>query len=251
MRQVLRLLGLAGPWLGLLACAAGTTGRADAMAPEEPAPDPGVLAASAEGRALRWATFGHGPRRVLLVGGIHGDEREGELAARELPRAFLAQEGAAERATLVVIDDLNPDGSARKTRGNARGVDLNRNFPAASFAPSRAHGAGPLCEPEARALAELVAGWRPELVVVLHSWRGAEFVNFDGPARELAARFAAASGMELRASDDFEPTPGSFGSWAGTTLGLPVLTIEFRRGRSPESAWELVREALLAAVLDG
>ena len=94
-----------------------------------------------------------------------------------------------------------------------------------------------------------MAGWRPELVLVLHSWRGAEFVNFDGPAGELAARFAATSGMELCRSDALAPTPGSFGSWAGTTLGLPVLTIEFRRGRSPESAWELVRAALLAAVL--
>jgi len=208
-----------------------------------------VLATSTEGRPLRMATLGHGPRRVLWVGGIHGDEREGAQATAELPAAFAAEPGALERVTLLVIEDLNPDGTLKKTRGNGRGVDLNRNFPAANFRESSRHGDEPLSEPEARALGELVASWRPELVLVAHSWREQEFVNFDGPAAALAARFAELSGFELRASDALEPTPGSFGSWAGVTLGLPVLTIEWRRGRTGESAWAATRAAILAVIL--
>jgi hypothetical protein len=208
------------------------------------------LATSVEGRAIRAATLGHGPRRVVWVGGIHGDEREGSCATAELPAAFLAEPGAAERVTLIVIEDLNPDGSERKTRANAHGVDLNRNFPAASFRTSRRHGREPMCEPESRALGELVASWRPALVLVAHSFRGAEFVNFDGPAHEVAERFAERTGLELRASDALEPTPGSFGTWAGVELGVAVLTLEFRCGAAPEAAWAATRAAILAAVLD-
>lgn len=208
-----------------------------------------TLATSLEGRPIRAATLGHGPRRVVWVGGIHGDEREGAHATAELRAAFLAVEGAEERVTLTIVEDLNPDGSIRHVRGNARGVDLNRNFPAETFRAARAHGTEPLSEPETRALAELVASWRPDLVVVAHSWRGREFVNFDGPARPLALRFAETTGFAVRESSTLGPTPGSFGAWAGGTLGLHVLTLEFLRGRTPESAWTATREAILATIV--
>jgi predicted deacylase len=225
--------------------------RAKVTPARHEAADPwSALATSVEGRPIRMATLGHGPRRVLWVGGIHGDEREGALATVELPAAFQARTGAEERVTLLVIEDLNPDGSGRKTRGNAHGVDLNRNFPAETFRASGRHGKAALCEPESRALAELVASWRPELVLVAHSARGQEFVNFDGPARERAERFARESGFAVRGSEELEATPGSFGRWAGVELGLAVLTIEYRRGRDPLEAWRATRGAILA-VIDG
>jgi predicted deacylase len=207
-----------------------------------------TLAVSRAGRPIRAATFGHGPRRVLWVGGIHGDEREGALATAELPAAFLAEPGAAERVTLTVIEDLNPDGTAARRRTNERGVDLNRNFPAASFRAGARNGLAPLSEPESLALFELVAGWQPELVLVAHAWRGAQFVNFDGPARAEAEAFAARAGFELRESQELEPTPGSLGSWANER-GVRVLTLEYRRGMAPADAWQATRAAILAAVL--
>ena len=207
-----------------------------------------TLATSVEGRPIRALTLGHGPRRVLWVGGIHGDEREGMSATAELPAAFLAMPGAGERVTLVVIEDLNPDGSAKKTRGNGHGVDLNRNFPADSFRAGGRHGREALCEPESLALAELVGSWRPHVVLVAHSFRGAEFVNFDGPGREMAERFAEESGFEVRESEELDATPGSFGAWAGVMLGLPVLTVEYRRGSEPKEAWDVTRAAILAVI---
>jgi len=205
-----------------------------------------TLGSSHEGRPIRALSVGHGPRRVLWVGGIHGDEREGAAATAALPGAFLLEPGAAERVTLTVIEDLNPDGTALVRRTNARGVDLNRNFPAANFR-SAGRNREPLSEPESRALFELLEAWEPELVLVAHSWRERQFVNWDGPARALAERFAACSGFELRASSTLGPTPGSLGSWAEENA-LALLTLEFRRASDPDAAWEATRAAILALV---
>ncbi len=257
------LYALLAGLLALVACAATGAAPGDAEKAAEPSGAPGVgtesalvsagdpwtpLATSREGRPLLHATLGHGPRRVLWIGGIHGDEREGARATAVLPAAFLSEPDAAERVTLLVIEDLNPDGTARKTRGNARGIDLNRNFPAANFRASAHDGREPLSEPESLALFELLTSWQPELVLVAHSWPDAQFVNYDGPARELAERFAARAGLEMRESRELAPTPGSLGSWSNER-GLALLTLEYRRGTRPEEAWTLTRAAILEAIL--
>lgn len=208
-----------------------------------------AIGASHAGRPLRATRLGHGPRRVLWIGGIHGDEREGAVATAQLPHRLLAEPGALARVTLTIVEDANPDGTAQGTRGNARGVDLNRNYPAPNFQPSRFFGLTPLDQPEARALHDLILAERPHLVVVMHAWRGDHFVNYDGPAAALAQRFAALSGYRVQASDGIAPTPGSLGSWVGGTLGIPILTIEYERGTEPWTAWFDTRAAILAVVL--
>src|SRR5712672_3325200 len=64
---------------------------------------------------------GPGPR-ILVVGCIHGNEPAGIAIVRALERTH-------PKADLWLVPDLNPDGVAAGTRQNARGVDLNRNFP--------------------------------------------------------------------------------------------------------------------------
>lgn len=209
----------------------------------------GELARSVEGRPIRVRTVGHGPRQVLWIGGIHGNEREGRVATAELAAAFLAQPEAAERVTLTLVEDANPDGSAADRRPNARGVDLNRNFPAQNFRGGARRGAEPLSEPETRALHDLVERLEPDLVLVAHSWPDDRFINHDGPARDLAERFAATSGWPVRESGDLHATPGSLGSWVGGTLGLPILTLEYRRGTDPEAGWAATRAAILEAIV--
>jgi protein MpaA len=44
------------------------------------------------------------------------------------------------------------------------------------------------------------------------------------------------------------PTPGSFGSWAGIDLQIPVITLELPRDLPSEKAWEGNRDALLEAI---
>lgn len=208
-----------------------------------------VVGESVQGRPIRVKTLGHGPRRVLLIGGIHGDEAEGSYAVEQLPAAF-AEAGIADRVTLTLLQDANPDGRAAGTRANANGVDLNRNFPARNFDPADPVGGGrPLSQPESRVVANIIDRDKPQLVIVMHSWVDREFINYDGPATELAQRFSATSSIPVTESNSFAPTPGSLGSYAGRDLGIPVLTVEFRKGSDPSADWRKVHDALLQAIL--
>lgn len=150
---------------------------------------------SAEGRPLLAVALpGDGPV-VMVTAGIHGIEYVGVRVALEVLRR-----GPVPGARLVVCPVLNPDGYARTwasggqaavgaLRKNARGVDLNRNFPLPWGArPSRLAAAGsddpraatyrgpsPLSEPESAALAALVAELEPHASANLHSFLGTLF----------------------------------------------------------------------------
>ncbi len=95
-------------------------------------------------------------RTVMVVGAIHGTELAGRAVTHRL-RGVRPPRGVA----LLIVDDLNPDGSAAGTRQNAGGIDLNRNFPfnwRAMGMPFDTYypGAAPLSEPESRAAAALI-----------------------------------------------------------------------------------------------
>jgi predicted deacylase len=200
-------------------------------------------AQSVEARPIHvWTRQGHpNAPRVLIIGGIHGDEPEA-LAALAPLRATLTDQRAV---TIRLIEDLNPDGTAHRTRTNARGVDLNRNWPTANFAPRTRHGSAPLSEPETRFALNHINHFQPHAIIVYHSARNGPFVNFDGPAETLAKAFADAAHAtdprwHVRASMGY-PTPGSLGTWAGVERHIPILTIEFARGHDPA----LVERALI------
>lgn len=207
-----------------------------------------VLGVSVQGRPIRTLTLGHGLRKVLFIGGIHGDEPEGGYSTTQLPAAFEAA-GLADAVTLTILEDANPDGRAAFKRGNANGVDINRNFPASNFDTSNpAYGGAPLTQPESRLLFDLISRLSPDLVLVVHSWVDKQFVNFDGPARQIAERFSVDSGMPLTPSGDFAPTPGSLGSFVGRDRRTPVVTIELRKGSDPKVDWEQIHSAVLNAI---
>jgi len=208
-----------------------------------------TIGRSHEGRPLRVRRVGRGPRRVLWIGGIHGNEREGAVSTAELPTALAAVPGALDDVTLTILEDVNPDGTVAGTRGNARGVDLNRNYPADNFLPGSKYGQRPLDQPEARALHGLVRAERPDLVIVAHSWRNDHFINFDGPAVRHAELFSQRSGYRVKPSDRIHPTPGSLGSWIGRKLQIPILTLEHERGSDPWSCWIDTRDAILAVIV--
>lgn len=204
---------------------------------------------SVEGRPLRMLRVGHGRRTVLWIGGIHGDEPQGVVATASLAGAF-EQAGLESRVTLVILEDDNPDGRVRHTRDNANHVDLNRNFPARNFDKTNPENGGtPLSQPESRALYDLIRRVHPDLVISCHASRGHRFINYDGPAKAIAERFSAASGLPVEVSNALGfGTPGSLGSLIGIDRGMPILTVELLRDSNPAADWFAIRRAALSVI---
>lgn len=88
-----------------------------------------LLGESWEGRPIIGHWFGKGPRKVVLVGNIHGgtEENTHRLALEMISHFEEHLEEIPADVTLWIIPTANPDGLAKGTRRNAHGVDLNRN----------------------------------------------------------------------------------------------------------------------------
>lgn len=198
-------------------------------------------------RAAQVTPARSGAKRVYIIASIHGSEPEGRRGL-DLIAAELEAISRGANIALRVVDDANPDGSARRQRGNARGIDLNRNWPAQNFSPGGAGGINPLSEPETHAVAADIDSFAPDLVIVLHSIASGPFVNYDGPAAAHAGAFADGA---LRSDQRWRlvpnmgyPTPGSLGSYLGQDRGIGILTIEFKRGQSARSVANALRLGL-------
>jgi protein MpaA len=152
-----------------------------------------LLGESLQGRPIRVFHRGDPEQiRVLVVGCIHGDECAGIRVARRLrngrPRPFV---------DLWILPNLNPDGRAAHTRQNARGVDLNRNFPFRWEPAPRGRyypGRRPASEPETRILMRLVKAIEPDITIWFH--QPLALVDASGDVR-IERRYARLIGLPL------------------------------------------------------
>jgi protein MpaA len=172
-----------------------------------------------------------GGAEIVILASIHGDEAETTVVVSEALRCL--HRGDLHAAVILCA---NPDGMLRGTRGNARGVDLNRNFPTANWSPdpvcykTRAKdardialspGAHPASEPETTALLSLLERLRPRAVVSLHAALACiDDAGGSHLGRELATRCALPLITEIGYA-----TPGSMGTWA-TEQGMTLVTWE-------------------------
>jgi hypothetical protein len=172
--------------------------------------------------------------RVMVVGGIHGDELSSSAVA--LRWLKLADDSPLETPFPVhwrFIPALNPDGllSQPPRRVNAHGVDLNRNFPTPNWErdakiyweiktrkdPRRWPGTQPLSEPESRFLHAQMDSFKPQLIVSIHAPYGV--LDFDGPS-------VPPSKLGRLYLDQVGIFPGSLGNYGGVHKGIPVVTVE-------------------------
>jgi protein MpaA len=171
------------------------------------------------------------PYRVLLVGGIHGDE----LSSVSIVFNWMSQlrDEKFQPFQWRVLPCLNPDGvlASPATRVNANGVDLNRNFPTLDWSadalrywktktgsdPRRYPGSKALSEPESRGVIEMIKAFHPDVIVSVHAPYGV--LDFDGPQKP-PERFGY---LHLQLLGTY---PGSLGNFAGMNLSLPVITLE-------------------------
>ena len=207
------------------------------------APEYLSMGKTVRGRDITAIVFGSGAKRVLVFGGIHGDEQHTTVVARALA-VHINPETLPPNLTLVIVPDVNPDGLMASTRVNANGVDINRNFPSKTWRSAytemtRYPGLKPSSEPETRAVLSLLERYPPHLVVTLHAALGC--VNWDGPGGQFAQIMAAVNGYPLCSSLGYE-TPGSLGLLMGIDRQIPTVTIELRS----KGASQLVEENLPA-----
>jgi protein MpaA len=173
-----------------------------------------VIGHSVHGQPIQaWHLEGAGPR-VLAVGCIHGNECSGIDIVDALARTH-------PREDLWLVPDLNPDGRAARTRGNARGVDLNRSFPNGR-------------EPETRAAVALIRRIHPAVTIWFH--QAEDRVRGWGRSKEVARRYARLAGMRYATV----PWPtGAATRWQNTALGERSFVVELPRERL--TPWQLDR----------
>ena len=198
-----------------------------------------VPAKSVQGRQIMLREFKPEQKaaaRVLVIGGIHGDELTSASIVFRWLELLQQPGGDADQYHWRVIPVLNPDGLLAKPpqRVNARGVDLNRNFPTYIWLkeaprywetktnrdPRRYPGKAPSSEPESRWLHDEITRFRPDVIVSIHAPYG--ILDFDGPPTGIEApvRFGH---LRLNRVGVY---PGSLGNFGGLKEGIPVVTLE-------------------------
>ncbi|MDQ3953639.1 MAG: DUF2817 domain-containing protein [Actinomycetota bacterium] len=205
-----------------------------------------LLGYSHEGRPIKAYRLGDPASEnvVLVVGCIHGNECAGKkvitaLKSRPTPRGV----------KIWMIDALNPDGAAAGTRQNARGVDLNRNFPRKWRRQGRrwsTYYSGPrrASEKETRHAMRFVAETRPDVTIWYH--QAMALVDRSGGRRAIQRRYARMVGLRLRRLD---PLPGTATRWQNHRFDNSTsFVVELPGG---ELAWKSARLHARAVVTVG
>jgi murein peptide amidase A len=181
------------------------TRRADEVANERSLQ---LLGRSVEGRPIRAHRIGNprSPKRVLVFGCVHGDECAGMRVTQLLVNLTRPID-----VDLWVVQDLNPDGHRQWQRGNARGIDLNRDFRAVT-------------QRETRIARKLILRLRPDATIWYHQPQAV--VRAWGPSRATARRYARLAGEPYRS---LEWPPGSASRWQNG-IGLVSFVVELPPG---------------------
>lgn len=170
-------------------------------------------------------------QKILVLSLIHGDETPSGSVSR------LWMERLSEimpRNDWRVVPILNPDGVKLKTRTNAKGVDVNRNFPTQDWDPlalkswkdltgsnpRRYPGPQSASEPETLCTLAHIKDFSPDFIISIHTPIGV--LDFDGPQK---LNFPSFKPLPWQSLGNF---PGSLGRYMWKEHGVPVLTVELK-----------------------
>lgn len=170
-------------------------------------------------------------KKILVIAGIHGDEKEANDLALQWHRRLERIKTPSNHWRIVPL--LNPDGARNRTRFNSNKADLNRNFPTKDWEevalkhwqekqnsdPRRYPGNAPGSEAETKCAILHIEDFKPDLVVSIHTPYG-QF-DFDGPETKRLNSML----LPWKRLGTF---PGSLGRYLWDERGIPVLTIELK-----------------------
>lgn len=185
-----------------------------------------VIGRSVRGRPIRAYRLGEPGRpdvpRVVLIATMHGNERD----TRQILHA-LRNGRSIVGIDLWVVPEYNPDGLAAGTRRNARGIDLNRNFPYkwADLDGSYESGRGPASEPETKAVMRFLKKVRPDRVLSFH--QPLTGVDTDTKHPGFARKVARALRLPTRTLDCGGTCHGTMTMWFNHRFKGSALTVEY------------------------
>jgi protein MpaA len=186
--------------------------------------------------------------KILILGGVHGNEIEGTTLAFGLLREFSTSFNFKMNLTLVPA--FNLDGVISQTRVNGNGVDLNRNLPTQDWNPKAfdiKYPPGPSAgsESENKSLISFLEAEKPQFIISLHSWH--PLLNVNGNCINEAQAISSLTGYEIKEEIGY-PTPGCLGTYAGLERNMPTLTYEIERGLALDKVLSLHTPAIMAAL---
>lgn len=126
--------------------------------------------------------FGNGPIKVLLWSQMHGNESTTTRSLLGLFEHLSSKRGVrlVEGLSLIIIPQLNPDGSSAYSRLNANKIDLNRD-------------AVDLTQPESVALRKVFDSFAPDFCFNLHGQRSIFAAGKGGKSATLSFLSPAAN----------------------------------------------------------
>jgi hypothetical protein len=182
-----------------------------------------VIGRSVAGRPIRaWHLGTPGATKVVLVATMHGDESRVSAIL-----AALRDGPAVHGVDLWVVPTYNPDGRARHRRQNARGVDLNRNYPASWRRVGGRYDSGraPASEPETRAMMGFLSRVRPAYVVSFH--QPLHGVDTLGERPGFSRRLARALHLPVKRFSCDGGCHGTMTMWFNRRFPGHAVTVEF------------------------
>jgi len=216
---------------------------------------------SVQGRAIYASYFGSGSKKILFFGAMHGSEAN----TKNTMNKWIAElESNSDRIpvdkTIIVVPTFNPDGIANKSRFNANGVDLNRNFASSSWVSGTyflnnfyetGGGLSPFSEPESIAIKNLVVRESPYITLSYHSAAGYTVPSNTSNSIELAKIYSQLSGYRYIAPGTvgaftYDIT-GTFEGWAGES-GYNAIVIELSSAYTDQfiqnkiAMWEMITQ---------
>jgi murein tripeptide amidase MpaA len=183
------------------------------------------------------------PNRYLVMGQMHGDEPAGAYVV--LNRLLKA--APIPDIALWLVPTMNPDGRRRGTRTNARGVDLNRNFPSRTWvkqgwATRYWSGPRPASEPETRAMVRFFSRIQPQTIISLHQpLASVDFSGGDEDVTRWLSRNLDLPKAHIRVSGG-----GTMTSWYNAEFRrFTAVTVELPASTTPQYR-AMVADVLLA-----
>lgn len=222
---------------------------------------------------------------TIFFCGVHGNEIPSVYQCVHLVRDILFDHKDEYMNVRVVIAPIiNPDGFLLEspTRQNARGVDINRNFPTKDFdkdaisawkkefksTPAKYPGESAGSEIETKFQIMLIEKFPPDKIVSIHSPYG--WLDYDSPSQTrvltgdepdgyyfeqfIKESNNVATEMSKKGKNykltKFRIFPGSLGNYAANERAIPTYTLELptSNAKNAEGYWNHFRKSYVTAI---